>query len=174
MAMKRKTPEHKIEGNVVTVFKKWLGEVRELKMDLDTFLWIEENGYSLSRSTQGYVTVCKKKGYTFIYQEYLHRIVLGLESFERTADHIDRDKFNNLRSNLRECSRAENNLNQGLRANNSTGVRGVWYDKRKNRYVAETKRDGKKYYVGQFISLEEAEKAVKAKRAELFGEFSGI
>lgn len=63
-------------------------------------------------------------------------------------DHIDRDKQNNAWTNLRECTRSENNRNK-----NHVGVH--WY-KQTNKWRAEIKVPGKTYHLGYFTDRDEA------------------
>jgi hypothetical protein len=160
---KRKPLEHIIEGNTVKVFK---GE-RVILMERDVFELIEEKQYTVAINSKGYVLIRKMSAGVYVFSEYLHRMTIDSKE---TVDHIDRNPLNNLRSNLRPASRAEQNLNKGTRADNSTGVKGVWYHKKNKKYVGEVWYKKKKYNCGSFETLEEAEKAVKTKRAELHGE----
>lgn len=48
-------------------------------------------------------------------------------------DHIDHDEQNNSFSNLREVSKKENNLNNSLRVDNSSGEIGIYINQRKHR-----------------------------------------
>lgn len=61
---------------------------------------------------------------------------------------------------------AENH--SGLMSTNTSGVRGVCWDKNRNMWLARVRHYGKEHHVGRFDSLEEAEAAVIAKRNELF------
>lgn len=73
-------------------------------------------------------------------------------------DHIDQNKNNNAITNLRDVSNAVNLQNQSLpQVNSSTKIRGVWFDKRRERYIAETTKFKKKIYLGSFLTKEEAQ-----------------
>ena len=54
---------------------------------------------------------------------------------------------------------------------NSTGVRGVQFDKRSGRYRARLKFQGKLLNFGSYRTLEEAAAARKAAEEEYFGAF---
>lgn len=56
---------------------------------------------------------------------------------------------------------------RGAQKNSKTGVRGVSWASRRNRFVAVATKAGRHFYVGQFTSLAEAEAAVIAKRNEI-------
>lgn len=53
-------------------------------------------------------------------------------------------------------------------SNNTSGVRGVWWDKARGKWVASVTHNGRKNWVGSFDNIEEAAQAVKEKRCELF------
>ena len=70
-------------------------------------------------------------------------------------DHIDQNKTNNHISNLRWCNKSENSINTGMRKDNKTGHKNISYDKNRNKYMFQIKRNGKKH-MKRFKTLEEA------------------
>ena len=46
-----------------------------------------------------------------------------------------------------------------IKKNNKTGVNGVYFDKRRNKYVASIKIQRVKHHLGSFTTLDEAKKA---------------
>lgn len=75
---------------------------------------------------------------------------------ELIVDHINRDKTDNRKSNLRVTTSVENNLNTGLHKHNTSGVKGVSYDKKNNRYEAYVNKYNHKIGLGTYKTLEEA------------------
>jgi hypothetical protein len=68
---------------------------------------------------------------------------------------------------LRPVTRKQNQENRaGAQTNSLSGVRGVSWDK--GAWMGRVRHHGKKFYVGRFSTVEEAEAAVIAKRLELF------
>lgn len=62
---------------------------------------------------------------------YLHRLLLGLDfGDKRQADHINRDRLDNRRSNLRVVTHAENSQNRGSKPGSLSSYRGVTFDLR--------------------------------------------
>ena len=103
----------------------------------------------------------------------LHRLVMGLDfGDEREIDHIDMNKLNNRRSNLRICEHVENMRNQKLQANNTSGYKGVCFDKKANKWCARINHQGRRIYLGYYLTPEEAAHAYDAKARELFGEYA--
>ena len=55
-------------------------------------------------------------------------------------DHINGDKIDNSLENLRLCDNSENNCNIGLRANSTTGYKGI--TKRRGKFRVQVKKHG--------------------------------
>ena len=90
---------------------------------------------------------------------------------DKFVDHINNIKLDNTISNLRWCTNQENHLNQPIRINNTSGVKGVYWDKNRLKWVPEIKFNHKKIYLGRYDNFEDAKKARQDKAKELFGEF---
>lgn len=101
----------------------------------------------------------------------LHKIILPLP---KTVDHINRDKLDNRRENLRYCTISENRVNAKLNKNNISGYKGLRYRPKKNinPWEVTVKKNNKVIYVGGFNTKEEAIAARLLKSKELFGEFA--
>ena len=83
-------------------------------------------------------------------------------------DHKDNDHANNVITNLRLASKAQNNCNTPLRKDNALGVKGV--SRWRGKFRASINHACKNYYK-VFPTLEEASAWVADKRKELHGEF---
>lgn len=113
---------------------------------------VSSNGYA-KRGT-------KSKGKTTIH--YMHRVVTRAKKGEY-VDHINGNRLDNRKSNLRVCDQSVNGLNRtSLNSNNTTGFAGVWFDKRRNKYSAEVMVNRKKRHIGRYFTPEEASEARKA------------
>lgn len=71
-------------------------------------------------------------------------------------DHINRDRTDNRIANLREATRTENALNVGAHQLNSSGIKGVSWDKLCKRWRVQIRTGGKTKYVGVYKTKEEA------------------
>lgn len=111
-----------------------------------------------------------KDGYAVNRKEkrvrYLHRLILG-EKKGTEIDHINRNKLDNQRCNLRLATKKINAENRGLQSNNTSGYRGVVWDKGRNLWQARVKHNMKGILIGRYPTKEEAHIAVKQKRREL-------
>ena len=87
-------------------------------------------------------------------------------------DHKNLDRRDNRIDNLRIATPSEQARNQRLRADSTSGFKGVTWDKANRRWLAQIKGDKKRYSLGLFATAEEAHAAYMAKAIELFGEFA--
>lgn len=72
-------------------------------------------------------------------------------------------------AHLRLATTKQNAENpDGPYASSTSGVRGVSWDKRRNVWRAVVVHHGKRHHAGSFSNLDDADRAVKAKRNELF------
>jgi HNH endonuclease len=74
-------------------------------------------------------------------------------------DHTDGEPSNNRITNLRVVTRTQNNINTKLSRNNTSGITGVIWDRRKRKWWAQLKLYGRLKHLGYFTSKEEAETA---------------
>ena len=122
------------------------------KVDDDTFhelnkiIWHYQHGYARSNGPN-------KDRF------YMHRIILNAPT-GKVVDHINGDKLDNRKDNLRICNQSVNGLNRTKNnLNNTSGFRGISYDKTRNKYRVHLKINYKQKYLGRFNSIEEAKDA---------------
>jgi hypothetical protein len=88
-----------------------------------------------------------------------HRLsVLYMEGFmpELTVDHIWRDRADNRYKGLREASRQCQTRNCGIRKDNTSGVKGVFFDNIKGKFTSQITVNRKHKHLGYFDSLLDA------------------
>lgn len=102
----------------------------------------------------------------------LHKIILGDYGKGFCVDHIDRNKLNNRRSNLRICRQNDNAKNASLRSDNTSGYTGVYYDARRGKWWAGITSNGISYYLGSFEKKDDAIAARLDAETKYFGEFA--
>lgn len=94
----------------------------------------------------------------------LHRFLLD-QPVGLHVDHINGDKLDNRRRNLRVVSCSQNLLNTGLWRNNRSGVSGVHWDTRRRKWAAQQRVDGVNHSLGRFATFDEAVAARRAAEA---------
>lgn len=86
-------------------------------------------------------------------------------------DHINGVKDDNRIVNLREATNVENQRNQFIRKDNTSGAKGVYWDQRERKWRSRCWLDGKQMHVGLFSDFNEADLAVKQFREKHHGCF---
>lgn len=76
-------------------------------------------------------------------------------------DHINHNKADNRMINIRESTHQENCKNQSKRSDNTSGVVGVSWNKKRNRWEARIKIDGTNKFLGYFVNFHKAVNARK-------------
>lgn len=121
--------------------------------------WIAKGGYAISWDRVRKKTVL------------MHRLLLDCPK-NLYVDHINGDKLDNRRSNIRVATKADNNRNVGRRSNNKSGYKGVYLDRQRGLFVADIRFRGKTLHLGRYRTILEAARVYNRKSLELFGEFS--
>lgn len=71
---------------------------------------------------------------------------LGFKNY----DHIDRNELNNRKYNLRPCTKSQNNINQPLRSDNASGIKGVSWSCRNQKWFAQITINYEHFFLGYF------------------------
>lgn len=74
----------------------------------------------------------------------------------QVVDHINGDKRDNRRCNLRVTTQAKNCINKAVPSNNTSGVMGVTWDKTRSRWAPEIKINHRKCHLGRYSKFEDA------------------
>ncbi len=149
---------------------KNLKELLDYNPETGIFKWkFKRQGTQKTDFTAGYL---RKDGYVRIClnkNRYMaHRLAwLYMNGMwpKGQIDHIDHNRSNNKLCNLREVSHQENHKNKGMNSNNTSGVTGVCWITRINKWASYIMIDGKNKYLGEFKKFEEAVEA--RKKAEI-------
>ena len=106
-------------------------------------------------------------------QEDLHRAIGDRMGILSQVDHRNRHGLDCRRCNLRPATHRENKINQGLRKDNVSGLKGV-KAAGKRKWMARITVDGKLRYLGSFDDKFEAARAYDAAAVSAFGEFAAL
>lgn len=105
---------------------------------------------------------------------YMHRLVMGLTDEKLEVDHKFHNITDNRKQNLRVCSRQENGRSAITPSNNTSGKKGVSYQKTRDKWRAYITIDNKQYYLGSFTNYEDAVKAREEAEQKIFKEYNYI
>lgn len=101
----------------------------------------------------------------------LHRFLMNPKDDE-VVDHKNRKPYDNRKSNLRVCTQSQNIMNKKKPKNNKSGVVGVYWYQRDNRWRAEITVNYKTIYLGEYKNFEDAVRVRKEAEKKYFGEFA--
>lgn len=134
--------------------------------------YIDKLDEELIRKYKWHVCTDKKGIQTVISssKSILHRLLMAYpENYE--VDHIDLNRLNNKRSNLRIVTHQQNQCNQPLQQNNSSGITGVSYYPPRNKFRARIKTCQYDIHLGYFDTFEDAVKARNIGMLCMFGQY---
>lgn len=107
-----------------------------------------------------------KRGYILAIVEgkhtLMHRFILNAS---KLVDHINHNKYDNRKSNLRECTPSQNSMNR-------SGVSGITFHKSAKKWRAYIDANHNHIDLGLFKTKQEAIEARKQAEKEYFGEFA--
>lgn len=127
-------------------------------------------------SSKGYAMRMEKRSETGRNKRgviYLHRQVMKAENGTQ-VDHINGNPLDNRKSNLRLATHSENMRNRKLQKNNTTGYKGVWFNKKRKRYIATIKINGQSRTIKSAETAQEAAEAYNDKAIEIYGDFARL
>jgi hypothetical protein len=124
---------------------------------LNQWHWYLDSGYAARH----------EKGKTIL----MHRLIMQPPE-GMLVDHVDGNRANNCRVNLRVCTRLENTRNRRAHGDSASRFKGVRRCKRTGRWYARLCFRGQRMWLGYFDSEVEAARAYDRQAVELFGAFA--
>ena len=103
----------------------------------------------------------------------MHNVILGTPA-GLLPDHINRNRLDNRKSNLRPATPSQTQANRKWPANNTSGFRGVFWNKRRGTWHAAIKIGGKNRHLGVFRSSEAAARAYDVAALAHFGAYAWL
>jgi len=103
----------------------------------------------------------------------MHRLLMEPRKGE-FVDHIDGNTLNNCLDNLRLCRKQQNEFNSKIRADNTSGYKGVCRFGDTGRWRAFINLNGKQYGLGLYSTKDEAADMYNRAAPIFFGEFARL
>jgi hypothetical protein len=97
---------------------------------------------------------------------------MGVDDFQMQVDHIRHKRYDNRKSELRIIDNSKNQMNSVIKKNNTSGCKGVSWDKRAGKWYAYINVNKKRINLGKYINFEDAVKVRKGAEEKYFGEYS--
>lgn len=91
----------------------------------------------------------------------LHRLIMNVSDSEIDIDHINHDKSDNRKENLRIVTAQENSCNMRLSITNTSGVKGVVWNNKKHKWQARAMKNYKNFHLGYYNDFDDAVTARK-------------
>lgn len=170
---------------------KYIRSLLDYNQETGDFVWRERqirDGYDFSRIDKGWNTrfagkpvakVFRSKGDLQIglhcHNYAAHRIAWVMVYGEWPAkdiDHINGNPADNRIANLRLATDSENLCNQKKRIDNTSGVKGVSWSKKEEKWYAYINKNKKMIGLGRFHSFEDAVAARRAAEKQYHGNFA--
>ena len=122
---------------------------------------------------KNYCWSIKNDGYVVSGKTILSRLVMGNpDGFEVDHIHGELTRYDNRKENLRIVTKTQNSMNVNIRKNNTSGVTGVSWHKKSNKWRAYITVNSKMKEIGCFCSFDDAVLARRKAEDKYFGEFS--
>lgn len=148
----------------------WTNNKEEFYFDLEDYDKIKS--YTWHMDKDGYIVAnCVIGGRATTLK--MHRLIMGvLNDNNVCVDHIKHINFDNRKSKLRIVSYTQNSMNTKSPKNNTSGCKGVSWNKEKRKWEVYITIDGKRKHLGYFKEFEDAKKTRLKAEDEHFGEYS--
>lgn len=162
---RRKVREVRVAGDVAYVPLSDDEHGPNAIVDADDVEIVNKYGWELNNDGHPYASIRGKS-------TPMHQLLTG----EKNPDHINRDKLDHRRANLRTANKTLNEANTGPRKTNKSGYKGVSWDKVNNKWLAQIgyQEEGRNINkkLGRFNTPEEAAEAYNKKSKELHGDYA--
>lgn len=119
--------------------------------ELSRYKWHKHGGGYAQRLVYTYISKGKYNKRSVLMHRHIMEPVDGL-----VVDHINRDRLDNRRGNLRVITQAQNVFNKGIQSNNKSGYRCIHWDINRRRWVVQVKILGKNSNLGRYKSIDDA------------------
>ena len=100
----------------------------------------------------------------------LHQLLMGFTQ-GKEVDHINLNTLDNRRCNLRICTHQQNQINQPVQKNNTSGVPGVSFYPPRKKFRARIKVSQHDIHLGYYLTFTEATQARNVGMELMFGEY---
>ena len=139
----------------------------EFYFDLEDYDKIKDYAWRESISNKGKYHALKARDIE-TKKDILMSSLLGY----KYHDHKDRNPMNNRKENFRKTTYSQNSQNRTVQSNNTSGVTGVFYVEKIQKWRATIRLNNRRIHLGYFTNKNDAIKARLNGEVEYFGEFA--
>lgn len=147
---------------------------------INSSVLIDKEDLDIILSYNRYISI-NSAGYAYIRYKgddiFLHRLLTGLPNrydpeTKLIADHIDGDRLNNRKQNLRVVKKEINPINCKKYSNNKSGYKGVSWVERLGKWQVNLQINHKNKYLGVYEDYDEAVRVRKEAEEKYYGEYN--
>lgn len=153
-----------------------LGHAGHTQVDDQDATWLQSLNRTVSIFNHGYVFIagCKREKHKLLHRWILERKLGRPLSKEELCDHVNGDRLDNRRENLRLASKLQNCQNRRKNVDNQSGYKGVGFEKSTGKWRARIRVNRIAKRLGSFDTPEQAYEAYCAAAREYHGEFASV
>ncbi len=137
--------------------------MKKIELTKGRFALVDDEDYEWLNQWKWWVSDGESKSYAIRRFEknkkshliFMHKLILNVPKGMQ-GDHINGNSLDNQRSNLRICTKDENNRNAKIRKDNKSGYKGVVWDKDNKEWKTRIWFNRKAIYLGRFNNIKEA------------------
>lgn len=142
------------------------------KIDAEDFATLSVYSWYTLKTGYAATSVGGRKNKKMIY---MHRLVMDVIDRFISVDHINKNKLDNRKENLRICSHKQNCSNSSKSKNLKTSkFKGVYFDKQRGKWAAKIKVNYINIFLGRFDDEIGAAKKYNKAALEHFGDFASL
>ena len=157
----------------ISLTRGFIATVSPIDADLLEFKWLSTSDKYAMRFVRTRPNQTKQK-HIIMHRVILERMMGRTLSKDEIVDHINGDKLDNTRENLRLANKSQNNSNRGKSNNNTSGYKGVYWHKAGQKWGASIGVNNKNKHLGLFESIEKAVHAYNEAAIKYHGEFAQL
>ena len=140
------------------------------QVDDEDYEYLNQFKWRINRGSNGVPYAIKCGSPRYENPVLMHRFILGCPN-GIAVDHRDMNTLNNTRINIRIADYTQNNANRIKQKNNTSGFRGVCWERNRARWRAKIAFHRKRIHLGYFKCKEDAIKAYRLAAIKIFGEY---
>ena len=144
----------------------------EFYFDLEDYDKIKN--YCWYKDSGGYIRTNAHKKDGTRTSVLMHQLIMGTDGISTMPDHIHgkQSRNDNRKSNLRIVTKSQNNINQPVRKDNTSGTKGVNWNKDLNKWRVRIQVNHKRILIGDYDNLDDAKDARRAAEEKYHQEYS--
>lgn len=168
-------PTASLDTIEIKLTKGYTACIDAIDADLIQFSWHYNNrGTSICAQRRDYSVGASRGKLVRLHREIYERVLGRKLSSGELIDHIDGNPLNNCRSNLRIATKEQNAWNSKTPKTNTSGYKGVHFDKKLSKWIAQIRIDKQIKYLGVFPTAEQAYEAYCSAAKAYRGEFAKL